>query len=262
MAEATSRRKQEISHLKLFKTKVEQIDPLVGRQTLAIVVEKVDEVNECERDEYGLVLDPDDPNLQRPPEIGSVHGINPSVLQFRVESAAAGVVRNAGQPNQADVRTRDGNIPMTQGALTNATGTPEGTSDEMLVLLREHEARKKRTLDEDAATAAATKRRRLDKEASLPQRLRNAEGLMVEKSSQVGVCKDYLKLLKEEADYAGNQARKTELIRIGKLPSRDQVTIANDLFRARQSQTPVASVAIAVDTAVCVGDNMPDVAAP
>ena len=158
------------------------------------------------------------------------------------------------------MRTRDGNIPMTQGALTNATGSPEGTSDEMLVLLQEHQARKKRTLDEAAAATAATKRRRLDREASWPLRLRKAEELMMAKSSQVGVCKDYLKLLKEEADYAGNQARKTELIRIGKLPSREQVAIAYDHFHARQAQSPASSVAVVADTSVGVDDSTQDVA--
>lgn len=85
---------------------------------------------------------------------------------------------------------------------------------------------------------------------------------MVAKSSQVGVYKDYLKLLKEEANCAGDRTRKAELIRIGKLPSPEQVTIANDLFRARRSQIPVTSVVVAVDTAVGVGNGMPDVAAP
>jgi hypothetical protein len=94
--DTTQKLEQEISYLGVFRTAVEQMDPNADRRALSVVSEKVEDLQNCKRDSYGLCLSADSKTLMSAPVISSVQGIHAPVLQMRVDSATAGLALNAG----------------------------------------------------------------------------------------------------------------------------------------------------------------------
>lgn len=98
---ATLKVEQELSYLGAFHTAVENMDPDLDRRELAIVGEKVEDLQSCKRDTYGLCLSADNKMLMSPPVISSVLGIDETVLQFQLDAATMGLGLNAGTGRSA-----------------------------------------------------------------------------------------------------------------------------------------------------------------
>jgi hypothetical protein len=129
----------------------------------------------------------------------------------------------------------------------------EGTSDEYFQEIRDHSNRKKREVADASVADATAKRRKLALAESFPARMQTAFDAMAQKGSQVGVCKMFLKMLKEDATSNGNQRRLVELQAITKLASPEMVAKAGEIFSAQASAT--AAVVVTAPAVSQVGDD-------
>jgi hypothetical protein len=203
---STCEREQEVGYLNVFQQQLQSIEEAnpSSAQTLGIVSMKLNDLRECERDDYGIVVGVGDAKLQRnPPTISATPGVVTEVLQQRVDLATEGLARNAGLSSgarQVSDLTRDGHTPMVFGPLLHATGSIEGSSGAMEELARKHASRSKRTREDAIVRDGAHKRRKEDRRKSFPHRLLKASDAMASKGEQVGVCGEYVSRLKEQAE--------------------------------------------------------------
>jgi hypothetical protein len=135
---------------------------------------------------------------------------------------------------------------MTQGAIVNATGTIDATSDANYTLHVASGERRKRKAATDLAADAIAKRKKLALAESFPLRMKEAMDAMAEKGSQVNVCKTYLMLLKEEATSNGNKQRWSDLHVIDKKVSAVKVKMVGEIFNAQAAVAAAAAPAAAV----------------
>lgn len=249
---STCEREQEVGYLNVFQQQLQSIEEAnpSSAQTLGIVSMKLNDLRECERDDYGIVVGVGDAKLQRnPPTISATPGVVTEVLQQRVDLATEGLARNAGLSSgarQVSDLTRDGHTPMVFGPLLHATGSIEGSSGAMEELARKHASRSKRTREDAIVRDGAHKRRKEDRRKSFPHRLLKASDAMASKGEQVGVCGEYVSRLKEQAELdEAPKEEKKRLLLISKNKGQELVAVVRPLFTTTRHDAAIAGVAAA-----------------
>ena len=222
--------KQEVEQLKVFLARVNNNDPVITPNCLALVDERVEDICLAERDQFGMPLDDRPVANISDVLVTDLHGFDKSVLEKSIETAQSAVAARASVGNKRK-RTVQNKTPFRIGNIMRETGEIEGTSDAIFHLARDHETQKAEIEAAAEANATIKKQKLATTLATLPQDLEQArakikvgqDGVLVQAS--IGDCRQYLKLLlKNEKLVSGpNSDRYKVLLGISKLKGNELV---------------------------------------
>jgi len=197
---------QEMDFIRLLASKVDAGSGTPVRpSTLAMVDEKLWDIENAPRDSYGLAAN-DVPDVHLV-EYPSHAGVNVDVLNKCVSTAYEHVGSRA-MKSGTSRRNKDGSVPFKMGSIMSHVGDIEGTSKAMTSFVTEHAQRKEATALTAAANAAAKAAKNKESNEALPQRLIDAKAKISVNptKNKVGHSKEYAvarlktaKLLKDGA---------------------------------------------------------------
>lgn len=207
--------KREFSLLKLLQKKL--TDPTLDKaEIIAIVAEKAFDIENAQRDEFGLAAEKVTLEIPTTP---TLKGINTQVVEDQIGLTAEHVLnKTSGVKRKAN---NDSSIPFKMGAIMSYVGEIEGTSDNMFAHVDAHKQKKAAEEAAKAAKAGATQAKKKQCLETLPQRFAHAWTELAigdsQKTTTVTKCRAYLKVLTEKTKQEDNAELLQQLKEITRL---------------------------------------------
>ncbi len=201
--------KRELAGLKHWQEQVQEIGTNPDKhgnatpQILSIIAEKLDDVFYAERDELGLARGRDDVPPLSKPSFQPIEGLNVDSLTSNMEEIEEHMARRSRPPTQTTNQQPGKPTRFKAGALMQYTGEIEGTGENWLRAIEDHEEKKAAEKAAKARKQQARDRQRVGSMLTLKERLRDSLALVKQQmaTNKVSV-KDCRAFLKVAADYA------------------------------------------------------------